>query len=109
MPFLSTFLISISSPTASKQKPSTSYPQATLATVAGENIFISFIFIWNKIDYKTFVFNSIYLTIFEQISEKRHICTIIFVNTLIKPKYIRYYYEKRIGLERYSDFKPITE
>ena len=109
MPFLSTFLISISSPTASKQKPSTSYPQATLATVAGENIFISFIFIWNKLDYKISVFNSIYLTIFEQMSKKRYICTIIFVKTLVIPKNIRYYYEKRIGLERYSDFKPITE
>lgn len=42
-------------------------------------------------------------------SKKTYICTIIFVNTLIIPKNIRYYYEKRIGLERYSDFKPITE
>ena len=41
IPFLSTFLITISSPTVSKQRPNTSKPQATFATVAGENSLIS--------------------------------------------------------------------
>ena len=43
IPFLSIFLITIVSPILSKQNPRTSNPQETFATVAGENIFISFI------------------------------------------------------------------
>ena len=55
------------------------------------------------------MFNSVYWHIFAQISDNSHICTIVFANTLDKPKKIRKFYEKRIRLERYSDFKPITE
>ena len=44
-PFSSTFLTTISSPIVSRQRPNTSKPQATLATVAGENSLISLLFI----------------------------------------------------------------
>ncbi len=90
MPFLSIFLITISSPTLSKQKPNTSNPQATLATVAGENIFISFILIWSYSNYYNIMYLILYLhSIIMQTYDKRHICTIILVNTLYKPKKIR--------------------
>ena len=46
---------------------------------------------------------------FVQISDNSYICTIVFDNTLNKPKKIRIFYEKRIRRERCSDFKPITE
>ncbi len=52
---------------------------------------------------------SLIYIIFVQKYINTYICTITFCQTLVKPKNIRKYYERRTRFERYSDFEPIIE